>query len=418
MNQDILMVIAGFIVNICNCAVTIMIFPRKYSIRSTIIIFSLYSIAFYVLLFIFNAVVPDFGGLPGLAFLPIVIILYGGYTSQKVFQFLLQFILISFQVAFAETISKLFVGYGENISFAVYGIIFSSTLILYVSLAYKYRLQLYEKLYNYGSRKEWTLYAFGAVFSFALITSAQIAPDSTWFSILMLFFILWSFVVLCFAMINTHEKTKHKYEAEFARDIISSGQEHYKKMNEMYESLRILRHDYKYHLNTVSELLNLDKKKDAEVYLAEVQKQLSINELPNFCSNSVINALIISYYERFLKLNIKFDTQIIIPKDTSIPNYDMCIVLGNLLENALEACKNHKDSTIELIINTQGSHLAIKVKNSFNGKILDIDGHPVSNKDEGGLGLRSVQAVALHHGGELMTEWNSSFFTAYVLIKM
>jgi sensor histidine kinase regulating citrate/malate metabolism len=56
----------------------------------------------------------------------------------------------------------------------------------------------------------------------------------------------------------------------------------------------------------------------------------------------VINSLAADYALRCVEMEIKLDVSINIPKDFSVPNYEMCIVLGNLLENAVEACQNWK----------------------------------------------------------------------------
>jgi sensor histidine kinase regulating citrate/malate metabolism len=57
-------------------------------------------------------------------------------------------------------------------------------------------------------------------------------------------------------------------------------------------------------------------------------------------------------------------------------------------------------------------------KNSFVEPITENGNFPVSSKKNGGLGLRSVQAVATRYGGDLMTEWEEKTFTAYVLLKL
>lgn len=276
---------------------------------------------------------------------------------------------------------------------------------------------MFKKLFVYGRTAEWALYSFGAIFAFTMLTTTQIAPGSPWHIALMLFFILWSFVVLCLAIINANEKSRHKYEAEFARDVISSGSDHYRKMNEMHDILRILRHDYKYHLDTIGELLGSGNQSQAEKYLADIQTQLDEKELPHYCSNSVLNALLASYAERCSKLEIQYGVKISIPDTITMSNYELCIVLGNLLENAVTACERQTSGRkIDVVVNTQGANLAVMVKNSYSGEIMRDGDRIVSTKKEGGLGLRSVQAVASRHDGELMTEWDDVTFSAYVLM--
>jgi sensor histidine kinase regulating citrate/malate metabolism len=265
----------------------------------------------------------------------------------------------------------------------------------------------------------WALYSFGAVFSFAVLITTQIAPGSIWYMLSLMFFIFWSFIVLYFAIINSNEKILHKYEAELAKGIISSGNDHFRKMNEMHETLRILRHDYKYHLDTIGELLNTHRGREAEKYLINIQKQMTEKELPGFCSNSILNALLASYAERCARLDIQYDVRISMPDTITVSNYDMCIILGNLLENAVYACELYNGKRkIELVINAQYANLAVMVKNNYSGKITRGGNRLASKKINGGIGLQSVQTAAARYGGELMTEWDDATFSASVLMKV
>jgi sensor histidine kinase regulating citrate/malate metabolism len=189
-------------------------------------------------------------------------------------------------------------------------------------------------------------------------------------------------------------------------------------MNKFHDTLRILRHDYKYHLDTIGELLSSGNKEETEKYLSEIKTQFANKELPVFCSNSVLNALLAGYAERCANVDISFSAKISLPDRITVPNYEMCIVLGNLLENAVEAC-NRQDGIrkIVVVVNTQGANLAIMVKNSYSGEVTQDSDRLVSKKKDGGLGLRSVQAVASRHNGELMTEWDDKIFSAYVLMQ-
>jgi sensor histidine kinase regulating citrate/malate metabolism len=95
----------------------------------------------------------------------------------------------------------------------------------------------------------------------------------------------------------------------------------------------------------------------------------------------------------------------------------MCIILGNLLENAVEACqKPDGGGKIELAVNTQGKLLAVMVKNNFSDVIMEENGLLLSTKKNGGYGLRSVRAVAARYGGQVLTEWDDTAFCAYVLV--
>lgn len=208
---------------------------------------------------------------------------------------------------------------------------------------------------------------------------------------------------------------KQRYEVEFARNIISTGRMHYKKMNELFNEIRVMRHDYKYHLNIMQELLQRGETEKANNYMEILQSEFQNQKLNYYCDNVVINALISNYAERYEKEGIEFITDIK-TEDFQIPNYDICIVLGNLLENAFEACRELiANKKIRLIIVKQNEQLGIRVENSFNG--IALDGLS-SNKKDRGLGLKSVKAVALRYYGELVTEWSGDVFIASVIMSM
>lgn len=233
-----------------------------------------------------------------------------------------------------------------------------------------------------------------------------------------------SFVLILSVGVTTTREIVRQYNEnmlmeERVRGIIASGREHYQTMNEMYDTLRILRHDYKYHLSAIRELLHAGQQDNADRYLVDVETQLSAGEIQVFCKNSVINALLASYAERLSKLKIRFTFEISLPESISVPDYDLCIILGNLLENAVEACqKQIKNRCIELVVKSHGTQLAIMVKNSFDGAVRQDKNRLVSTKKEGGIGLRSIQMITARYGGELFTEWNTETFTAYVLMHL
>lgn len=233
-------------------------------------------------------------------------------------------------------------------------------------------------------------------------------------------------LVVSLGVAVTHEIIRSYREnavmEERVRIIISSGREHYQKLNEMYDTLRILRHDYKYHLSVVRGALRSGNKEitdKMEDYLTNIEAQLAKNELQIFCKNPVVNALLSDYAERCVKYDIRYEFKITVPDSASIPDYEMCIMIGNLLENAVEACQKTQDiRKVKLVIKTQGEHLAIMVKNTFDGSIIDDDRRPVSPKKDGGFGLRSIEAVASRYEGYILTEWDEETFTTSVLLRV
>lgn len=220
------------------------------------------------------------------------------------------------------------------------------------------------------------------------------------------------------AIVNSLIK-KERHEATFARELVATERDHYQKMNEMYDQVRILRHDYKYHLNATRNLLAAGNTVGANQYLAVINDKLSEYELPDFCANPVINALVADYAQRCEMLGIRFNVCLSLSDSPDISNYDLCVVLGNLLENAINACeKVSSDREINLKADRIDKQLLIMIENTFDGEIHHNEGVPASERPEGGFGLKSVTEVVDVYGGSITFEWDDARFTAFAAFKL
>jgi len=362
-------------------------------------------------------------------YLPLVILLFKEMLFQRIFAFFMLMTLISFFRLLGITISDLFIKYGEAVSYLLLIIVTFVLYSVYIILVLKFGRTLFKKVFAYGHAKEWILYLLSAAAAWLILEYLTLFYKTNLvMSLAVMFFVMWSFIILLFAIINTHERMKQKYEADFARDIISTGREHYRKMNEQYDVLKVMRHDYKFHLNTALDMLRRGETEKSNVYLKGLQNQLEENELLNFCDNPVINSLVADYARKCRELNIDFIISIKIPPDFIILNYEMCIVLGNLLENAVEACKKlENEKQIKLVVKPQGEQLTIMVRNTYDGEVV-LDGEKfISTKENGaydggsnpacGIGLESVMAVVGSYGEIFHIKYDSKWFNVFVLWK-
>lgn len=360
----------------------------------------------------------------GLVFLPVVLLLFHGQVFQKVFAFFMQYQFSMLMISLADAITGLTVGYESPYTPAVMLALVMLLIGAYLTTVLRFGRRLFERLFVDGRRGEWMVYSLGAMFSFVFAIGVRWVSVGAWLYFGLVLFILWGFGVLCFAIVNTHDKTRHKYEAEFAASIISSASGHYQQTNELMSRINILRHDMKYNLAVFGKLLAEDNRAELTRYLTEVTDRLSQSEPRIYCGNNVVNVLLASYAGRCEKQSVKYDAVVYLPGELPIPNYELCIVLGNLLENALDACgKVEIMKRIELVIKPLGKQLVIKVSNSYNAKDFiagkaEENALPVSTKKDGGLGLRSVKAVAGKYNGELILDRDGEVFTAYVSLGL
>jgi len=371
-------------------------------------------------------------------YLPLIILLFKEMLFQRLFAFFMLMTIISFLRLLGIALADLFIPLGENVSYLMLIVITFIIYFIYIILVLKFGRKLFKKVFAYGHAKEWILYFLTAAASWFIIEYLPpLFKSNLKMALAVMFFVMWSFIILIFAIINTHERMKQKYAADFSRDIIATGRDHYQKINEQFDALRILRHDYKFHLKTALDMLQSGDLEKSREYLNGLQEQFEDKELPNFCSNVVINSLVSYYARKCIGFNIEFNVTIKIPQDFIVPNYEMCIVLGNLLENAVEACRKlESNRMIKLVlkpmnepsVSTQlrtesmeasGVQLILMVRNTFDGSVVQEGEKFISTKkdDNCGIGLDSVMAVVDRFGEMFRINFDKEFFNVFVLWK-
>jgi len=157
---------------------------------------------------------------------------------------------------------------------------------------------------------------------------------------------------------------------------------------------------------------------EAREYLAKLNANTINAPLHNYCKNRVLNALLSGFAERCEKEQISFTVKIeLLP---SISDYEMCIITGNLLENAVTACMRTpegKKRYIELRMHRHDDNFGFMAENSFDG-ILNQNGDKLlSAKKDGGFGINSIVSIISRHNGEYTPVWDEDKFKAFVIIK-
>ena len=139
-----------------------------------------------------------------------------------------------------------------------------------------------------------------------------------------------------------------------------------------------------------------------------------------YCRNFALNAVLCNYMDLAVQQNTDMTISVQMEEETVIPEPELCALVGNLLENALEACiwlRNNRP--IQVRISQEGrSTLAITVDNPCpqppqrEGNLL------LSTKHKGpGFGTQSVRIIAEHYHGDARFEWEDGVFRASVLLN-
>jgi len=141
-----------------------------------------------------------------------------------------------------------------------------------------------------------------------------------------------------------------------------------------------------------------------------------------FCENYALNMLLV-YYSQLSKQNgINFSAEISVPAEIKVSDSDISVLIGNLLENAIDACSVQKSKDRKIIIHgcIKNSCLLFTIDNTFENDIRkDADGVYYSTKHCGnGIGIESAKAIVERYKGIMRTEQKNGFFYVSVMLNL
>lgn len=193
-----------------------------------------------------------------------------------------------------------------------------------------------------------------------------------------------------------------------------------KNIEESYKNNRKLKHDLHNHLLAIEMRLKNGSKDDVLDYIHQISEHITntmVIQTDNNTLDYIINSKIITIEE------LKTDFQYKIEDSLSfIETYDLVIIIGNLLDNAIEAQKHVQDKRkIFFQILIQNKYTIIKIANTYNkDKIKVIDKQLISHKTDKihhGLGLENVREVVYKYQGEYNIDIQENQFITYIKFK-
>lgn len=215
---------------------------------------------------------------------------------------------------------------------------------------------------------------------------------------------------------------------------IAAMREQMEETERVYSDIRRIKHDMK---NTVSVIMRLSDMKGSEEntelkkYLEELSGDLEKSEFLFKTNNTVADTLLnIKYHEgkRYID-DLQIDAKnLIFPKDLKIFSYDIGAILGNALDNAIEACVKLKsneptaETFIKLYSMQKSGMFILGIENSFDGKLKLRSGEelPLTDKEDKtahGMGMFNIKSTAEKYGGTMDFQIKDKVFILSVMMK-
>lgn len=223
--------------------------------------------------------------------------------------------------------------------------------------------------------------------------------------------------VLMFLMQRQMENEKEL--AQLRALQAESAEREYANLERTYAANAKLFHDLHNHLGVLRQLLTQGKGEEAVIYLDTLQAPLKNLSSTRWTGDDTVDYLINSKAALAESLGVCFEAAVEFPRFTTLRGADLCAILGNLLDNALEAAQQVSAGPfVRLKIRRIQQMLVIKVENSAQPPAVE-DGVLRSHKAGAlhGWGLKSAQTAAERYDGLVRTEYADDVFTTVVTLS-
>lgn len=169
------------------------------------------------------------------------------------------------------------------------------------------------------------------------------------------------------------------------------------------EKTREYRHDLRHHMQYISSCIENEKLEHAKEYIQGICSQIEANKVIVFCENEAANLIFSAFAARMKEQDISMLVKAQIPKNIHVSESDLCVLLSNALENALHSCrkvqKKGKKTNVEVAAFEKNKKLFLQIINSCDSDITFMQGIPVTNQPNHGMGVRSICALVERYEG-------------------
>ncbi len=192
------------------------------------------------------------------------------------------------------------------------------------------------------------------------------------------------------------------------------------EVQNMYRQIRGWRHDYRNHISNMKIQLSEGNYDKLDEYLTELAGDLetvdTVIKTGNVMADAILNSKLSIAEKQGIRLNVKAN----IPDSIPMTDVELCSVLGNMLDNAIEACAKlpEEERFMRVYVSTLKGQLYFSVQNSA-GKVIKRKGIYLSTKEgEHGYGLFRIDRIAKKYGGYVNRQNDEGIFATELMIPL
>ena len=253
------------------------------------------------------------------------------------------------------------------------------------------------------------------MYNYAAVKSTEV------FSLRILIFII---TLTAYILILDIAKSAREKEAlqgvKIALSLLLEGAEHQLSALQTTQAQAIVyRHDMRHHLALIGGYLNEGEIEKAVKYIRLAQTDIEDITPHCYCENNTVNLILSSFAAKAKKNGVAFSVDAQLPEPLSISATELCALLSNGLENALEAAAQAVDEPfrkVRISCQTHKGNLLILIENNFSGEVEMENGLPQSLRGGHGFGVKSMAMIAEKYNGYCSFAARDGIFTLKIVL--
>lgn len=217
-------------------------------------------------------------------------------------------------------------------------------------------------------------------------------------SIISIFYFV--FVILYYAEMQKQaalQRERDMLDAQF-----KLAQTEFASLRQLQQNAAAYRHDMRHHLSLLQGLAAKEQTEEIKEYLRIAQSDMDAITPIRFCENETVNLILSAFTSKAKQADIQLSIEAKLPDTLPFSDTELCSLLSNILENAIQAAEKIPDSKKRLIrlrVYSKNNKLCIDIRNSYQIEPSFQQGLPVSKKQGHGFGTKSIVHIVEKHGG-------------------
>lgn len=221
-------------------------------------------------------------------------------------------------------------------------------------------------------------------------------------------------IIVCVYMEALNRYYIEKNKAELSQQQLEVQKNQYIQILERQEETRRLWHDIKKYFAAMEFMAGADSNDEMKRSLAHIKTVLEPIESIYDTGNSLVDSILNYSGKKASDVGVKIRTRILVDKHFDFPATDLFVILGNTIDNAVEACEQLEESErIVYIQLKQKNHLLFyEIKNKYNPKLKKKSG------DIHGYGLKNVKVCVEKNGGKMHINSDGNVYTMWACLNL